>query len=88
MMERLAYLSEGSKVEADDLAFVNSPQSQEPRIAMDLPLADATRQFQCDYIQRHIERAKGQYDRCGLAHGAASLQSVSQNETVGHERLR
>ncbi len=59
MMERLAYLSEGSKVDGDDLSFVNSPQSQEPRIAMDLPLADATRQFQCDYIQRHIDRAKG-----------------------------
>ena len=26
---------------------------------MDLPLADATRQFQCDYIQRHIDRTKG-----------------------------
>lgn len=26
---------------------------------MDLPLADATRQFQCDYIERHVKRAKG-----------------------------
>ena len=58
-MERLAYLSEGSKVDAEDVAFVNSPQSQEAAIPMDLPLADATRQFQCDYIQRHIDRAKG-----------------------------
>jgi transcriptional regulator with GAF, ATPase, and Fis domain len=59
LMERLAYLSEGSKVETDDLAFVNSPQIQESTIPMDLPLAEATRQFQCDYIQRHIDRTKG-----------------------------
>ena len=59
MMERLAYLSDGDKVDAEDLAFVKFPQWQESSIPMDLPLAEATRQFQCDYIQRHIDRAKG-----------------------------
>jgi Nif-specific regulatory protein len=59
MMERLAYLTDGDKVEAEDLAFVNSPSGQEPAIPLDLPLTEATRQFQCDYIQRHIDRAKG-----------------------------
>ena len=59
MMERLAYLSDGDTVDAEDVAFVNSPGGQEPAIPMDLPLAEATRQFQCDYIQRHIDRAKG-----------------------------
>ena len=59
MMERLAYLSEGNKVEAEDLAFVNAPKGQEPTISLDLPLTEATHQFQCDYIQRQIDRANG-----------------------------
>lgn len=58
-MERLAYLTEGDKVEAADLAFVVAPESNEPSIPLGLPLADATRQFQCDYIQRHIQKARG-----------------------------
>jgi Nif-specific regulatory protein len=58
-MERLAYLSEGNKVDGEDLAFVNAPSSDEPLIPMNLALTEATRQFQCDYIQRHIDRAKG-----------------------------
>jgi transcriptional regulator with GAF, ATPase, and Fis domain len=59
MMERLAYLSDGDKIDVEDLAFVNSPKSQESVVPMDLPLNEATRQFQCDYIQRHIKRANG-----------------------------
>jgi Nif-specific regulatory protein len=61
MMERLAYLSEGDQVSPDDLAFVNAPQkdSADSGIAMDMPLTDATREFQVDYIQRHIDRCGG-----------------------------
>jgi transcriptional regulator with GAF, ATPase, and Fis domain len=59
LMERLAYLTEGNKVDASDLAFVIAPVSNEPTIPLGLPLAEATRQFQIDYIQRHIKRARG-----------------------------
>ncbi len=59
MMERLAYLSSGDKIEPDDLAFINSPRGDEKLVPMDLSLTDATRHFQCDYIQRHIDRAGG-----------------------------
>ncbi len=59
LMERLAYLTEGTKIEASDLAFVNSPQSTEPSIPLGLPLTEATHRFQTDYIERHIKRAKG-----------------------------
>ena len=59
MMERLAYLTEGEKIEATDLDFVNSPAAGDSAIPMDLPLTEATRQFQVDYINRHIERSKG-----------------------------
>ncbi len=61
MMERLAYLSEGNSVTPDDLAFVNAPSNDSANsgISMELPLSDATRLFQCDYIQRHIDLCGG-----------------------------
>ena len=59
MMERLAYLFNGDKVDAGDLSFVMAPGQDESVVPMDLPLAEATRQFQADYIQRHIKRAQG-----------------------------
>ncbi|MFK7767599.1 MAG: sigma 54-interacting transcriptional regulator [Mariniblastus sp.] len=59
MMERLAYLTDGTKIDATDLDFVNAPGSSDSSIPMDLPLTEATRQFQVDYIGRHIDRAKG-----------------------------
>ena len=59
MMERLAYLTEGTKIDAADLSFVSSPQSEDSAIPLDLPLTDATKAFQIDYIQRHIKRASG-----------------------------
>jgi Nif-specific regulatory protein len=59
MMERLAYLSFGEKIEPDDLAFIDSPRGDESLVPMDLTLTDATHRFQCDYIQRHIDRAGG-----------------------------
>ena len=59
MMERLAYLTDGEKIDASDLNFVNSPAAGDSAIPMDLPLTEATRQFQVDYIARHIDRSKG-----------------------------
>jgi Nif-specific regulatory protein len=59
MMERLAYLTDGQKIDAVDLDFVNSPASIDSAIPMDLALTEATRQFQIDYIRRHIDRARG-----------------------------
>ena len=61
MMERLAYLSDGDQVRPDDLAFINAPQKEDANssVAMDLPLTDATKEFQIDYIQRHIDRCGG-----------------------------
>jgi len=60
LMERLAYLSQGDKIDADELAFILSPGQQEKSVlALDLPLTDATREFQIEYIKQHIERARG-----------------------------
>ena len=61
LMERMAYLSEGDKIDADELAFIMSPRDAEVgnTVDMDQPLADATKQFQVDYIRKHIERSRG-----------------------------
>lgn len=60
LMERLAYLSQGDKIDADELAFILAPDSQSPAIfSLDLPLTEATRRFQIEYITKHIESARG-----------------------------
>jgi Nif-specific regulatory protein len=59
-MERLAYLSSGEKIEAEDLAFILSLGSSSPSVVdAGLSLNDATDHFQTDYIRQSIERARG-----------------------------
>jgi Nif-specific regulatory protein len=62
LMERLAYLSpeDQDKLDAPDLAFILSPGPPSGgAMSLDAPLAEATQQFQTEYIQQHIERARG-----------------------------
>jgi Nif-specific regulatory protein len=60
LMERLAYLTQDDKIDADDLAFIMAPDRQSPPLlSMELPLTEATREFQAEYIRSHIERAHG-----------------------------
>jgi Nif-specific regulatory protein len=59
-MERIAYLSTADKIDADELTFVLSPPSRAPSpLEADLPLAEATRQFQIACIQRQIDQCRG-----------------------------
>ena len=60
LMERIAFLAQGDRVEADDLAFILSPErddSLEP--SAHLGLSEATRRFQQDFIRRSIKRVRG-----------------------------
>ncbi len=60
LMERLAYLSAGDRIEVEDLAFILSPGGESPALlATHLPLAQATDKFQIEYIKKNIDRAKG-----------------------------
>jgi Nif-specific regulatory protein len=60
LMERLAYLSSGDRIEAEDLAFILSPATSSPSLVADgLPLGDATHEFQRKYIQQSIDRSRG-----------------------------
>jgi len=60
LMERLAYLSTEDRIDADELAFILSP-NDEPlgRGSLELSLSDATRKFQTEYIEEQIRRAGG-----------------------------
>ncbi|MHC4405033.1 MAG: sigma-54-dependent Fis family transcriptional regulator [Planctomycetota bacterium] len=60
LMERIAYLSTGERIEADDLAFILSPHGGSPQpIDSGEPLAEATVAFQAEYIRRAVHRAGG-----------------------------
>ena len=59
MMERIAYLSEGNTVSAEDLAFIDAPAPQDSAISLNMTLSDATQEFQVEYIQRQIDNTKG-----------------------------
>jgi transcriptional regulator with GAF, ATPase, and Fis domain len=62
VMERLTYLSppEQDKIDEPDLALgMSSDSASTGSLLLDLPLAEATRHFQCEYIQRHVERLRG-----------------------------
>lgn len=60
LMERVAFLTQGEKVEVDDLAFILSPESSSSRheMPLDYGLKEATHEFQRDYITRAIKRVK------------------------------
>jgi transcriptional regulator with GAF, ATPase, and Fis domain len=57
LLERVAYLCTGDRVEADDLAIIVRPTAVEEEKYGELTLRDATEQFQRDHIKRAIERA-------------------------------
>ena len=64
LMERLAYLTVGDRVEAEDLAFILSPRG--PATLVDdlgQNLSDATARFQIEYIRRTIEQLGGNMSR-------------------------
>ncbi len=74
LMERLAYLSTEDRIEAEDLAFILSPRGgTTPMTAVDRTLAEATHQFQVDYIRRAIEQANGNMSE------AASLMGLHRS---------
>lgn len=60
LMERVAFLCAGDRVEVEDLAFILSP-SRDSVVDMsaDLSLKEASRRFQQEYIRRTIKRVGG-----------------------------
>lgn len=60
LTERLAYLTTGDTVEVEDLAFM-APMSDQRSMSLDLgeSLAEATKQFQAQYIRQTVEAERG-----------------------------
>ena len=60
LMERVAFLCPSEKVEADDLAFILSPDDETGQLpSLDLGLEKATRAFQRDFIRRSVRQVSG-----------------------------
>jgi Nif-specific regulatory protein len=57
LLERVAYLCPGEKVEASELAFILRPTAKDEDRYADLTLKDATEEFERDHIRRAIARA-------------------------------
>jgi len=74
LMERIAFLSPGDSVQAADVSFTVAPERGPDQDARwQLPMAEATHDFQVEYIQRQI-RAAGNHmslaaERMGLHRG-------------------
>jgi Nif-specific regulatory protein len=59
-MERLAYLCPNDRIEPEDLTFILAASGEAATVVPDnLPLAEATDEFQKAYVQKAIERAGG-----------------------------
>ncbi|MEO8497515.1 MAG: sigma-54 dependent transcriptional regulator, partial [Planctomycetota bacterium] len=60
LMERIAYLSQGDKVDIEELSFILSPSGDDSAMfSLEFPLPEATKRFQIEYIKKQIERARG-----------------------------
>jgi transcriptional regulator with GAF, ATPase, and Fis domain len=60
LMERLAYLTSGDRIEAEDLAFINAGAASDAlHFDFNASLAEATHDFQQKYIKQTIEKAGG-----------------------------
>lgn len=60
LMERLAYLTSGDTIEADDLAFINAGAASDSlHFDFNTTLAEATHEFQKKYIKQTVEKSGG-----------------------------
>src|SRR5262249_53118056 len=59
LLQRVAYLSQGERVEASDLAIIQRASKDQANPYGELTLTEATDAFQRDHIQHAIERAGG-----------------------------
>ncbi|HEY3393439.1 MAG TPA: sigma-54-dependent Fis family transcriptional regulator [Lacipirellulaceae bacterium] len=86
LMERLAYLTFGDKIEAEDLAFILSPGAAKPALVdAGLSLNDATHEFQKTYIQQAIDRARGNVSQAAKNLGVHRSNLYRKMQQLGME---
>ena len=60
LMERVAFLTQGERVEVDELAFILAPARDEyDELAEGVGLTEATNRFQQEYIRKAVKRVQG-----------------------------
>ncbi|MCA9231838.1 MAG: sigma 54-interacting transcriptional regulator, partial [Planctomycetales bacterium] len=60
LMERLAYLTSGDSIEADDLSFIDSgADGAAQRLDLNATLTEATKEFQIRYLNQMIDNSRG-----------------------------
>ncbi len=86
LMERIAYLSTADRVEAEDLAFILSPRGSAPLVTdMNLPLAEATTEFQIEYIKRAIQQSAGNMSQAATRLGLHRSNLYRKMRQLGME---
>jgi transcriptional regulator with GAF, ATPase, and Fis domain len=86
LMERLAYLSVSDTIEAEDLAFILSPRGHGPTLPdYNLPLSQATNQFQIEYIRRLIEQSRGNVSQAATRLGVHRSNLYRKMRQLGME---
>ena len=86
LMERLAYLSSGDRIEAEELAFILSPGSaSSSMIAAGRELNDATQEFQSKYIQQTIDAARGNVSQAAKSLGVHRSNLYRKMRQLGME---
>ena len=85
-MERVAYLTAGDKVDAEDLAFTLSPGAKRgDGMEIGLPLAEATHDFQADYIRRTIDQVRGNVTEAAKLLGVHRSNLYRKMKALGME---
>ena len=89
LMERLAYLTTGDKIDADDLAFTLSPNasasSASPAFELGHPLQEATREFQVEYIEQTIQQVRGNVTEAAKLLGVHRSNLYRKMRSLGME---
>jgi len=89
LMERLAYLSPESRIEADELAFILSPRPTADAAGAGIdenqPLGEATNEFQIDFIRRAIKRCGGNVSRAAARLGLHRSNLYRKMRQLGME---
>ena len=86
LMERLAYLSSGDRVDVDELAFILSPRGSQALVSdLSQSLGDATDRFQIEYIRRVVEQAGGNMSQAATRLGLHRSNLYRKMRQLGME---
>ncbi len=86
LMERLAYLSSGDRIETEDLAFILSPDAGGSSLfGAGRELNDATHEFQRKYIQQAIDAARGNVSQAAMSLGVHRSNLYRKMKQLGME---